>query len=319
MLAGIARITDRAARLVSVQRIWSRAPHNAFTDLVRFKDRWYCVLRESKNHVGDIGRVRVITSADGTNWTSAALFTERGVDLRDPKLSVAPGRRLMLLMGGSCYAEGKYTGRQPRVAFSKDGRAWSRPQSILSEGDWLWRVTWQGRQAYGVTYRIIDKDTWTVTLVTSSDGLLYSEVCRLRVPGKPNEATVRFRHSGEAVALVRREAGGMSAWIGSSRPPYTAWQWKAARHRVGGPNFLVLPSAHMWAAGRGWLPEGARTLVARMDHRGYMPELELPSAGDCSYPGLVWHRGRLWVSYYSSHEGKTSIYLARIRLSEEER
>ena len=307
------------ARLVSVRRIWSRAPHNAFTDLIRFNNRWYCALREAKNHAGDIGRVRVIRSADGTDWTSAALFSERGVDLRDPKLSVAPGRRLMLLMGGSCYTEGKYTGRQPRVAFSLDGRAWDAPRSILSEGDWLWRVTWRGSQAYGVTYRVMDKDTWTVTLVTSGDGLSYREVCRLRVPGKPNEATVRFRRNGEAVALVRREGGNRSAWIGSSRPPYAAWQWKAARHRVGGPNFLILPSGCMWAAGRGWLPEGPRTLVARMDHWRYVPALELPSAGDCSYPGLVWHRGLLWVSYYSSHEGKASIYLARIRLREEER
>jgi len=36
----------------------------------------------------------------------------------------------------------------------------------------------------------------------------------------------------------------------------------------------------------------------------------LPSGGDTSYPGLLWHEERLWVSYYSSHEGKTSIYLA---------
>jgi hypothetical protein len=316
-LAGIAGISDGAVRLVSVRRIWSRAPHNAFTDLLRFKDQWYCALRESKNHEGDIGRVRVITSADGTDWTSTGLFSESGVDLRDPKLSVAPGRRLMLLMGGSCYAAGKYTGRQPKVAFSLDGREWSTPRNILSEGDWLWRVTWKGRQAYGVTYRVVDNDTWTVTLVTSRDGLSYREVCRLRVPGKPNEATVRFLPGGEAVALLRREGGSRSAWIGSSPPPYTAWQWHATRHRVGGPDFLVLPGGHMWAAGRGWLPEGPRTLVARMDLRRYEPALQLPSAGDCSYPGMVWHRGCLWVSYYSSHERRTSIYMARIRLSKQ--
>ena len=42
--------------------------------------------------------------------------------------------------------------------------------------------------------------------------------------------------------------------------------------------------------------------------------LALPSGGDTSYPGLVWHDGLLWVSYYASHEGKTSIYLAKVRL-----
>ena len=36
--------------------------------------------------------------------------------------------------------------------------------------------------------------------------------------------------------------------------------------------------------------------------------------GDCSYPGLVFHEGLLYMSYYSSHEGKTSIYLAKIKL-----
>ncbi|MBT5884330.1 MAG: exo-alpha-sialidase, partial [Planctomycetaceae bacterium] len=32
------------------------------------------------------------------------------------------------------------------------------------------------------------------------------------------------------------------------------------------------------------------------------------------YPGLVMHNGLLWISYYSSHEQKTSIYLAKVRI-----
>ena len=48
-------------------------------------------------------------------------------------------------------------------------------------------------------------------------------------------------------------------------------------------------------------------------HHG-QERLKLPSGGDCSYPGLVWHEGVLWVSYYSSHEGRTMIYLARVQL-----
>ena len=45
------------------------------------------------------------------------------------------------------------------------------------------------------------------------------------------------------------------------------------------------------------------------------PALTLPSGGDTSYPGLVWHDDTLWMSYYSSHEGKTGIYLARMQLA----
>lgn len=59
--------------LVSSQRIWNEAPHNAFTDLVRFKDRWYCVFREGKAHVSPDGALRVLTSVDGEKWESAAL------------------------------------------------------------------------------------------------------------------------------------------------------------------------------------------------------------------------------------------------------
>jgi hypothetical protein len=40
----------------------------------------------------------------------------------------------------------------------------------------------------------------------------------------------------------------------------------------------------------------------------------LPSGGDTSYAGMVIHDGLLWLSYYSSHQGKTSIYLARLKV-----
>ncbi len=43
--------------------------------------------------------------------------------------------------------------------------------------------------------------------------------------------------------------------------------------------------------------------------------LKLPSGGDTSYPGLLWHDSLLYLSYYSSHESKTSIYLARIKVT----
>ena len=55
-------------------------------------------------------------------------------------------------------------------------------------------------------------------------------------------------------------------------------------------------------------------LLARLTRTSFEPVLKLPSGGDSSYAGMVWHQGLLWLSYYSSHEGKTSIYLARIRL-----
>src|SRR5687768_16008198 len=81
-------------KLVEVTRIWDKAPHNAFTDLVRFKERWCCAFREGKAHVSADGALRVLVSDDGKTWASAALITDEKADLRDAKLSITPDNRL---------------------------------------------------------------------------------------------------------------------------------------------------------------------------------------------------------------------------------
>jgi hypothetical protein len=318
--------------LVSVEKIWDRGKHNAFTDLIRWRGKWYCTFREGNAHVGGEGKLRVLESADGKAWESAALVAEAGIDLRDPKFSVTPDDRLMIVAGGSVYEGTTLKGRQPRVCFSKDGREWTAPQRVLTEGEWLWRVTWHDGKCYGVSYNAALRADpaakeaaktgkappgpadWKLKLVASTDGVKFDLVTHLDVPGHPNETTVRFLPDGEMVALVRREGGNGNAWIGRSKPPYTDWKWAETKHRVGGPNFIRLPDGSLWAGGRSY-PGGANTVVARMTaDGGYDPVLTLPSGGDTSYPGMVWYDGLLWFSYYSSHEGKTSIYLAKIRL-----
>ncbi len=105
-----------------------------------------------------------------------------------------------------------------------------------------------------------------------------------------------------------------SRGLGRSRAPFTQWTWRPTTHQVGGPNFIRLPDGELWGSGRSY-PGGPKTVVARMTlDGGYEPVLTLPSGGDTSYAGMVWHADLLWVSYYSSHEGKTSIYLARVKL-----
>ncbi len=306
--------------LVSVRKIWDQAPHNAFTDLIRFHDRWYCTFREADGHVKGDGKLRVIVSENGDTWRSAALLAEDGVDLRDPKLSVTPSGRLMIVAGGSVYRDGKFIGRQPRVAFSDDGLDWQPLQRVLDEGDWLWRVTWHNGRAYGVTYNVHSEPEgeWALELVVSDDGVHYERIAKFGIRNRPNETTLRFLPGDEMMALVRREAGNKHGWIGTSRPPYTFWTWHEIDHRLGGPNFIRLPDGSLWAGSRSY-EDGARTVLARLGPDTYEPVLTLPSGGDCSYPGMVWHDGLLWMSYYSSHEGKTSIYLAKIRLPESDR
>jgi hypothetical protein len=303
-------------RLVSVTKIWDQGKHNAFTDLIRWRDKWYCTFREADAHVGGDGKLRVLESTDGKTWQSAALIAEEGIDLRDPHLSITPDDRLMIVGGGSVYrGTSKLQGRQPRVAFSTDGRTWTPTQRVLAEGDWLWRVTWHAGKAYGVSYTTgaADKGDWKITLVVSADGTHFDPVTVLNVPGRPNETTLRFLANGDMMAMVRREGGSTFGWLGTSRAPYKDWHWHETKHRFGGPNFIQLPDGRLWGVSRSY-PGGAKTALARMTPESYEPVLTFPSGGDTSYAGLVWHEGLLWVSYYSAHEGKTSIYLAKVEL-----
>jgi len=306
-------------RLLSVQKIWDKGNHNAFTDLARFKGKFFCTFREAKAHVGGDGELRVLVSKDGKNWKSAALLREQGVDLRDPKLCVTPDDRLMIVAGGSVYnGTRKLKSRQPRVAFSKDGSTWTQTKRVLSEGDWLWRVTWHKGIAYGTSYRtkprkLAEKNhNWSLSLYQSKDGEHYRRIADLEVSGRPNETTLRFLPEGTMVALTRREGGNKVGWIGQSKPPYQKWSWHQTKHRLGGPNFIRLPNGQLWAASRAH-PGGSKNVLAKMTPTSFEPVFTLPSGGDTSYPGLVWHDETLWMSYYSSHEGKTSIYIAKFQ------
>jgi hypothetical protein len=54
--------------------------------------------------------------------------------------------------------------------------------------------------------------------------------------------------------------------------------------------------------------------LGRIDVEGgiYYPLIDLPSGGDCSYPGFLIYKEKLWVVYYSSHDGGTNLYLAEL-------
>jgi hypothetical protein len=114
------------------------------------------------------------------------------------------------------------------------------------------------------------------------------------------------------IALARGEPKSQRAWIGTSQPPYAHWTWNEATHPAQGAGVVVLPNGRMFYGARDY-PDGARTVFGSLTSTNVQPLLTLPSRGDSSYPGLVWHEGVVWMSYYSSHEGRTSIYLARIR------
>lgn len=299
--------------LISVRKIWDQAPHNAFTDLVRYKDEWFCVFREGRGHVSPDGRLRVLRSRDGDTWASAALVSSTEGDLRDAKITITPDGELML-SGAVALPQPSLIKHRSLAWFSRDGATWSKPGVIGDPNQWLWRTTWHKGTAYSVGYDTIGEKF--VRLYTSKDGRMFSPlVPRLFAEGYPNESSIVFLPDDTALCLLRRDGNPGSGKLGVARPPYTSWDWKDLGVKIGGPHMLRLPDGRLVAGVR--LYDGnVRTSLVWIDAAtAKLTELlPLPSGGDSSYPGLVLEGGLLWVSYYSSHEGKTSIYLAKVRL-----
>lgn len=300
--------------LVESRRIWDAGRHNAFTDLIRFKDQWYCVFREGAGHVSPDGSLRVITSKDGQTWKSAALISSPTSDLRDAKISITPDNHLMLA-GAEAINKPKTHRHQSLVWFSDDGRNWSDKHEIGDRDNWLWRVTWHAGKAYGFGYGTRN-DNRGIRLFKSDDGRKYSTMIdKASVLGTyPNETSIVFLADRTAYCLLRQDGNPKSGFIGKSTPPYTKWSWKQLGTRIGGPHMIRLPDGRFVAVVRLY-DQRVRTSLCWIDvENGRLTEaLKLPSGGDTSYAGLVWHDDLLWISYYASHEGKTNIYLAKVK------
>ena len=313
---------------VTVTKIWDKAEHNAFTDLIRFKGKFYCIFREGSDHAGGAdGVLRILSSADGKEWEDIALLEKKGLDLRDAKLSVTPSGQIMVIIGATKYENRIIKGRYPHVSFSDiSGETFSAPEKvnidpeIVSWGDWIWRVTWYKGTGYGIDYQIGPEERRGPTalyLVKTTDGRNFTKVSKMEVDGFPNEATIGFDKDGTMHVMIRRELGDKMGVMAKSAAPFNDWQYNKMYTRLGGPNFIFgkkqriiattrlterLNEKDVWSTG----------LLIGNKSGSFKEILRLPSSGDNSYAGMVPHGKFLWVSYYSSHEGKTSIYLAKI-------
>jgi hypothetical protein len=117
-------------------------------------------------------------------------------------------------------------------------------------------------------------------------------------------------------AFLRQKYGSPPCQVLESEAPFK--EWKTIPPPV---NHL---SGHCVHTIRGVTYLMSRTVDYKTRKQGTMiylyadgkaaPYCELPSGGDCSYPEVALMGDDMLVSYYSSHEGKTNIYLAVVPL-----
>lgn len=322
---------NEAVAGMSVSKIWDNGTHSAFTSIIKYGDQYYISFREGETHIfnsrGEAdGKVRIISSTDGEEWNSVALLSVSGLDLRDPKLSITPDGRLMVIMAGAKYVNKVLESRTPMVSFSSNGTDFSTPSNATlnaesSTGtDWIWRVTWHGDTGYGICYSLNESGASTIFLVKTTDGVNYSQVTKLDVGGAPNESTVQFLPDGRMVAIVRRDGSDCNGFWGISEEPYTSWTWSTVSFRIGGPDLLVLDESSTIILGaRSYDNNEYKTALYSGSYSGsFVKTLVLQSSGDTGYPGLLKVGEELWVSYYSSGgfaSTKAAIYLAKVPIS----
>ncbi len=309
-----ADVTSPDLELLSVEKIWDAAPHNAFTDLVHYKDQWVCGFREAPSHAGGVkdSRIRIIASGDGEAWESLAALEDSRGDIRDAKFGVLPDGRLMLLTALQLFDTSQQK-HQSLAWYTDDLKSWDGPHDVGDPDLWTWGINFHDGVGYSIGYRTVEP-RFARLYATGSDQALVTHVDDLGVESDyPNESVIVFDDNDTAYCLLRCSG---PAQLGTSEAPYTDWTWQVMNAPVGGPEMIRLPDGRLLGGGR--LYDGRqRTSLFWIDPATaeLTEALTLPSGGDTSYPGFVLRDGILHVSYYASHEGKSSIYLAKVRVN----
>jgi hypothetical protein len=230
----------------------------------------------------------------------------------------------MLYIHGSHFKMSNFEGSSDYVLKYLGDNVWSdafsvfldnkkvRAVKLMGNEAWPWRMTWFNNKAYSVGYNGVD----IFDLYESEDGILFKGKNAFeKISGFPNEATIRFKDSGEMYILYRNSKANSFIGRSSSFGATIDWFKEIPIYNFGGPNFLFLDASKILITGR----ESDQVILSlyNLKNNEYKKLLILESGGDCGYAGMVFKDGYLHLSYYSSHAtpGGASVYVARIEIS----
>ena len=314
-----------------VRRVFFNGEHNAFTDLVRFHDRYYLTFRSCPDGhmVHPTASIIILASADTKDWQQVHRFRVSERDTRDPHFLVFKDR--LFVYTGTWYSgnttlpisEYDLNKHLGYAAWSDDGEHWNSPVMLEGTfGHYIWRANTFDGKAYLCGRRKHEFDVRPrgegpeveSALLESDDGLIWrTRALFQEVDG--DETAFQFESNGSILAIGRR--GRATAQILRSAPPYTEWDRRELDRYIGGP--LLVRWGDRWVVGgRKTVGDaGPKTALYWLVGDELHEFAELPSGGDTSYPGFVeMSPTRAVVSWYSSHEQDdagqtiTAIYMA---------
>jgi len=319
----------------NVRRVFDNGEHNAFTDLVRFRGRYYLTFRSCPDGhaVHPTASVIILTSADLKSWKPVHRFQVKHRDTRDPHFLVFKERLFVYTgtwySGESSIDPAKYDVNLHLgfAAWSDDGQKWHSPIMLDGTfGHYIWRAASYGGKAYLCGRRKIHFEVQSTgeprrmesLMLESDDGLVWRKRAVFR-PREGDETAFQFEPDGSVFAIGRGYGRG-PAYLLRAQPPWTTWRRTQLDRYIGGP--LLVRWAQRWVVGGRKMPGPKTAMYWLID--GKLHEFAvLPSGGDTSYPGFVeLSPTRAVLSWYSSHEtddaGRqiTAIYMADLRLND---
>lgn len=322
-------------RVTNIRRVFHNGEHNAFTDLVRFRNKFYLAFRSCPDGhmVHPTASIIIMTSDDGKDWEQVHRFQVKHRDTRDPHFLVFQDK--LFVYSGTWYS-GETTIpvkdydlnlHLGYAACSEDGVTWQSP--ILLEGTfghYIWRAAAFGDKAYLCGRR---KAAFAVgprgegrsvesLMFESDDGLIWRKRAVFQEL-QGDETAFQFEPDGSVVAIGRR--GSENAQLLRSQPHYQDWDRRDLDRYIGGP-LITRWGDHNVVGGRKSIGDrGPKTSMYWLVDETLHEFAELPSGGDTSYPGFVeLSPTRAIMSWYSSHEkdqdGKpiTAIYMADLEI-----
>ena len=324
-------------RVESVRRVFHNGEHNAFTDLIRFKGRYYLTFRSCPDGhmVFPTSSIIVLSSEDGRDWKQVNRFSVPKRDVRDPHFLAYDDKLFVYTgtwYGGTTEERGEMNLHLGYGAWSGDGERWEGPVMLEGTyGHYIWRAATHGGKAYlcgrrkrefAASSTREDRNLLTeAALLESDDGLTW-RTAGLFQPEYGNETAFLFENDG-ALLAVARGGGRRNAEVLRSRAPFTKWDRKDLGRYIGGPHVAKWGERY-FVGGRKIVDGKPSTTLSWLVDDELVEFAELPGAGDNSYPGfLELSPTRALVSYYSTHEKDaagepiTAIYLAELTIVED--
>ena len=312
--AGLALTGARAddpIKPVEVRKIFSNGKHNAFTAMRRFKGDLFLAFRAGDAHNSPTADVLVLRSKDGKDWKQVHKF-DAGKDDRDPQMVVTDNKLFLY----SPVMNGKEL--TTWLATTGDGETWSEVVKIYEPQYILWKPGIHEGVFYATAHKKDESSGGKgreVHLVKSADGVKWEKVSTIRAGNWESETTLHFDDRHHATAFLRQKYGRPQAQVLESDPPYAEWKSRDAGvpHFSGHSVHTFKGTTYLLSRFTG--PDKAYgSMIYTFADGKLTPYCQMPASGDCAYAEAVQDGANMLVSYYSTHEGITDIYLAVVPL-----